>query len=194
MAMAPFVFPTAEEMAFLPNAQNGSFSAPNRNVNRSMSKKGKVPFRIGKILVPVDSQNTNPDDLKRVIQLARRLSAEITLLHCYEPPRSLSYAKGDSGSDDVMRQRDLTLMRLQTLCSKVRGSWPRCVCLFEVGPLPGSIIRVSKSMRADLIVVPVSLDSVSEDWSTSEVLDELARKAHCPVLAEKATAGDMSFA
>jgi hypothetical protein len=40
-----------------------------------------------------------------------------------------------------------------------------------------------------LIVMPVSLDAASENWSTIEVVDELARKADCPVLAGKATAG-----
>jgi nucleotide-binding universal stress UspA family protein len=180
--MAPFVFPTAEEMAFLPGTRNGGALAVHRQASGSMSKRRKVPFRIGKILVPVDSQNTKPADLKRVIQLARRLNAEITLLHCYEPPRSFSYAKGNSGSGHVIRRRELTLVRLQTLCSKVRRSWSKCVWLFEVGSLPASILRASKSMRVDLIVVPVSLDSVSENWSTSEVLDELARKADCPVL------------
>ena len=39
-----------------------------------------------------------------------------------------------------------------------------------------------------LIVVPVSLDAVSDNWSTTEVVDELARKADCPVLAGKAIA------
>jgi hypothetical protein len=43
-------------------------------------------------------------------------------------------------------------------------------------------------MRADLIVVPVPLDAVSENWSTTEVVDELARKADCPVLVGKAIA------
>jgi len=32
----------------------------------------------------------------------------------------------------------------------------------------------------------IALDSPSETWSTSEVLDELVRKADCPVMAEKA--------
>ena len=57
-----------------------------------------------------------------------------------------------------------------------------------MGPLPASILLVSTSMGADLIVVPVSLDAASENWSTSDVVDELARKADCPVLTVKTTA------
>jgi nucleotide-binding universal stress UspA family protein len=188
--MAPFVFPTAEEIAlFSGGAGNGSASTGHGRSNGSKSNKRKVAFRIRKILVPVDSERTKPADLKRTIQLARQLDAQIMLLHCYESPRSFTYAKGDSGFDDVIRHRERNLVRLQSLCSKVRRSWSKCGWIFEDGPLPASILGVSKSMRADLIVVPASLDAASENWSTSEVVDELARKAHCPVLAGKATAG-----
>jgi len=184
--MAPFVFPTAEEMAFLPGAPNDSVSAPSREVGGHMSKKGKVAFRIRKILVPVDSGHTEPADLKRVIQLARRLDAQITLLHCYEVPRSFFYAQGGSAFDGIIRHRELNLVRLKTLCARVRKSWSKCLWLFEEGPLPASTLRVSKSMRADLIVMPVSLDAASENWSTIQVADELVRKADCPVLAGRA--------
>jgi hypothetical protein len=146
-AMEPFVFPTAEEMAFLPGTLNDRVSAPHPQVNGPRSKERKVPLRIRKILVPVDSQHTKSVDLKRVIQLARRLDAQITLLHCYEAPRSFSYAEGDSASD-VIRHRELSLARLETLCSKVRRSWSKCLWLFEDGPLPANILRVSKRMRA----------------------------------------------
>jgi hypothetical protein len=79
---------------------------------------------------------------------------------------------------------------LETLCSNVRRSWSKCLWLFENGALLANILRVSKSMRADLIVVPVPLDAVSENWSTIEVVDELARKADCPVLVGKAIASE----
>ena len=188
--MAPFVLPTAEEIALFPGGVGiGSASTGQGQRNGSSAKKRKVAFRIRKILVPVDSERTKPADLKRTIQLARRLGAQITLLHCYESPRSFTYAEGDTAFDDVIQHRERNLVRLKSLCSKVRRSWSKCLWLFEDGPLPASILRVSKSMGADLIVVPASLDAASENWSTSEVVDELARKAHCPVLAGKVTAG-----
>ena len=182
--MAPFVFPTAEEMAFLP--ANGAISGPYPEFTGDLSKKRKVPFRIRKILVPVDSEHTKPADLKGVIQLARQLDAQITLLDCYEAPRSFCYAQGDSSFAGIIRHRQLNLVRLQTLCAEVRKSWSKCLWLFEEGPLPAGILRVSKSMRADLIVMPVSLDGASKNWSTIQVTDELVRKADCPVLAGRA--------
>jgi nucleotide-binding universal stress UspA family protein len=188
--MAPFVFPTAEEMAFLPGAANGVISGPSPEVAGDLSKKGKVPFRIRKILVPVDSEHTKPADLKGVIRLARRLDAQITLLDCYEAPRSFFSAQGDSSFAGIIRRRELNLVRLQTLCAGVQKSWSKCLWLFEEGPLPAGILRVSNSMRADLIVMPVSLDAASKNWSTIEVADELVRKAGCPVLAGRAITSD----
>jgi nucleotide-binding universal stress UspA family protein len=182
--MALFIFPTPEEMAFSPVTAGNGF-APSRNgrPNQAQSKKGKNRFEIRKILVPVDSEHAKPADLNYVIQLARRLRAEVTLLHCYETPPSFSYAKGHCACNDVIRHQELTQAHLQKLCSRIRKSWSKCLWIFEVGPLPASILRVSKRIRADLIVVPARLDSASETWSPNEVLDELVRKANCPVLA-----------
>jgi hypothetical protein len=36
----------------------------------------------------------------------------------------------------------------------------------------------------------VSLNAASENWSTIEVVDELARKAECPVLTGRAITSD----
>jgi nucleotide-binding universal stress UspA family protein len=187
-AMEPFFFPTAEDMAFLPSTVNDPVSTQTSQSEGSAARERKAHLRIRKILVPVDGEHTKLADLKRVIQLARRLDAQITLFHCYKAPRSFFYAEGDSGSNAVIRHRQLSLMRLETLCSNVRRSWSKCLWLFENGALLANILRVSKSMRADLIVVPVPLDAVSENWSTTEVVDELARKADCPVLVGKAIA------
>jgi len=186
-AMAPFVLPTAEEIALFPaGTGNGLASTGYEQRNGSRSRERKVGFRIRKILIPVDSEHTKPADLKRVIQLARKLDAQITLLHCYETPRSFFYAHGDFGFDDIIRHRELNLLQLQTLCAGVRRSWSKCQWLFEEGSLPASILRVCKRMRADLLVVAVFLDAASENWSTTEGARELVRKADCPVLAERA--------
>jgi nucleotide-binding universal stress UspA family protein len=190
-AMAPFVFPTAEEIAlFTGGTGNGHASTGYGASGGSRSKERKVNFRIRKILVPVDSEHTQLVDLKRVIHLARRLDAQITLLHCYEAPGNLFYAQGDSAFDDIIRHRELNLVRLQTLCARVRRTWPKCRWLFEEGPLPAGILRVSKHMRADLIVLPVSLDAATEKWSTIKIADQLVRKADCPVLAGGAITSD----
>jgi nucleotide-binding universal stress UspA family protein len=185
--MASFICPTAEEIALLPAAAQLSASAArDRQPQRSGPKKEKYIPHIRKILVPVDAEHTKPADLKRTIELARKFGAQIALLHCYEWPRSFSYAKGDAALDDVIEHQELTRTHLQMLCSRVRKSWSKCRSRFEFCSLPAGILNVSKEIQADLILVPSPLDSASETWSTAEVLDELVRKADCPVMAGKA--------
>jgi hypothetical protein len=71
--MAPFTFPTAEETAFLlPSGGNGSVLARNGRLDHARPKLGKNKLEIKELLVPVDSENTKPVDLCRVVQLARR--------------------------------------------------------------------------------------------------------------------------
>ena len=190
--MAPFTFPTAEEIALFPGGQSGRDSMPHPRRSGSRSKKKRVPFQIRKILVPVDSQHTKSVDLKRVTQLAQRLDAQLVLLYCYETPRSFSYARGDLALDDVIEHQETARAHLKTLCSRMRRSWSKCVWLFEIASFPAGILDVSKRIHADLIVVPRPLDPASDIWSTSEVLDQLVRKAGCPVLAASAVTAALS--
>jgi hypothetical protein len=113
--MSPFIFPTPEEMAFLPVvAGNGFAPSRNRRPNQAQSQKGKNRFEIRRILVPVDSEHTRPADLIRVVELARRFDAQITFLQCYETPRAFSFAKGDAAVKDVIWHRS----RLRLICER----------------------------------------------------------------------------
>jgi nucleotide-binding universal stress UspA family protein len=183
---APFICPSAQEIALLPGtAQLAPSTVRPRQRKRSAPRKRKNTLKIRKMLVPVDAEHTKPADLTRAIQLGRRFDAQITLLECYEPPRSCSHAIGKKAMDDVIQHQELTRAHLHMLCSRVRKFWSKCRCRFESGSLPAGILNVSKEIRADLIIVPSPLDSASETWSTGEVLDELVRKADCPVIAGK---------
>jgi len=44
------------------------------------------------------------------------------------------------------------------------------------------ILRQSQRLSADLIAVPLPLNLVRWCWLPEELLDELVRRAHCPVL------------
>ncbi|MBV9875263.1 MAG: hypothetical protein JO025_11085, partial [Verrucomicrobia bacterium] len=49
------------------------------------------------------------------------------------------------------------------------------------------ILRQSERLSADLIAVPLPLDLVRWCWLPAELLDELIRKANCPVLCVPAS-------
>jgi hypothetical protein len=45
-----------------------------------------------------------------------------------------------------------------------------------------AIRRASERLQADLIAVPLPLDFASHCWTTKDLLNELIRRANCPVL------------
>jgi len=123
-----------------------------------------------------------PADLKPILDVALRFDAEITLLHCYSTPPSFDYAVGASALVDVTLHRNRIMARLLKLCRDVQKSFAKCRCVFTFGSLPVAILRASERLQSDLIAVPLSLDFVSDCWTTKELVDELVRRADCAVL------------
>jgi nucleotide-binding universal stress UspA family protein len=140
----------------------------------------KSPIR--RILVPIDVTHVKPADLKPILKVAWRFDAEITLLHCYSTPPSFDYAVGASALVDVPFHRNRVRTQLLKLCRDVRKSFAKCRCEFTFGSLPVAILRASERLQSDLIAVPLSLDFVSDCWTTKELVDELVRRADCAVL------------
>ena len=59
------------------------------------------------------------------------------------------------------------------------------------------ILRQSQRLLADLIAIPLPMDLVRWCWLPEELLDELVRRADCPVLcvpaSQGSTTGDSAF-
>lgn len=153
---------------------------PTPNDSLLQTATQKSPIR--RILVPIDATPVKPADLKPILKVARRFDAEITLLHCYSTPPSFDYAVGASALVDVTLHRNRVKAQLLRLCRDVQKSFAECRCVFTFGSLPVAILRASERLQADLIAVPLSLDFVSDCWTTKELLDELIRRADCAVL------------
>jgi len=140
----------------------------------------KSPIR--RILIPIDATQVKAADLKPVLKVAQHFDAEVMLLHCYEIPLSFHYAVGRSAITDVILHSDRLRTQLLQLCAEVRKFFPRCRSEFALGSLPVEIVRASQRLQSDLIVVPLALDFGSYSWTTKEIMDELVRKAGCPVV------------
>ena len=141
-----------------------------------------VQLPIHCILVPVDATNTTAAALQPILQLARRLDAAVLLLHCYSPPPCFDYAIGKDALDELEVHRNLVKAQLFKLSADVRKSFPKCSCYFASGSPVSEILQLSENMQADLIAVPLPLDFISHCWTSKELLDELIRRANCPVL------------
>jgi hypothetical protein len=78
---------------------------------------------------------------------------------------------------------------LYKLAGDARKLYFNCIGRFAVGFPSVQILRQSRELKADLIAVPLPLDLISWCWLPEELLDELVRKADCPVLCVPASQG-----
>lgn len=135
-----------------------------------------------RILVPVDAIQTKLSDLRPILLMARRLGASVTLLHCYVPPPSFDFAGGERGVRELSVHRRRVRSRLHELTAEAQKLLPKCSCRYLSGSPATQILRQSQKLLADLIAVPLPLDLVRWCWLPEELLEELIRRADCPVL------------
>jgi nucleotide-binding universal stress UspA family protein len=138
--------------------------------------------RIRQILVPIDATRIKAADLEPVFRFTRCWDAQVTFLHYYMTPRSSSFLRGPSAMAEVLYHRNMVRAQLHRLQSQLKKSFPKSQCCFTSGSLPEEILRASERINADLIIVPTSLDLISDCWTTASLIDELVRRANCPVL------------
>jgi nucleotide-binding universal stress UspA family protein len=166
--------------------QISSFAEPDElgkpGAHDSVIENAAAKSPIRRILIPIDATQVKSSDLKPVLKVAQRFDAEVTLLHCYEIPLSFHYAVGRSALKDVVLHSDLVRTQLLQLCAEVRKFFASCRSEFTFGSLPVEILRASQRLQSDLIVVPLALDFGSYSWTTKKIMDELVRKANCPVV------------
>jgi nucleotide-binding universal stress UspA family protein len=178
-----FDLPKAEQIALIPKVvQPAAKNLESPNLDQPPLRNTNAYSSIRKILIPVDAEHARAADLKPILKLARRFDAEVMLLHCYATPSSFDYALGPTALMEVSLHRNVTRAQLLLLCSEVQRFVPKCKCEFTFGSLPIEILQASERFQADLIAVPLSLDFVSHCWTTTDLLDELVRRANCPVL------------
>lgn len=114
--------------------------------------------------------------------MARRLGATVTLLHCYVDPPSFDFAVGNVALTDVSLHWGRVRTRLYELATAARTLYCKCIGRVALGSPATEIIRQSQALKADLIAVPLPLDLIRWCWLSEQLLDELVRKADCPVL------------
>jgi nucleotide-binding universal stress UspA family protein len=171
--------PSPEQIPAAPSTE-GKLEKPTPPESPLQAAAAKPPIQ--RILVPIDATHVKPADLDPILKVARRFDAEITLLHCYSTPPSFDYAVGTSALADVTLHRNRIMAQFLKLCCDVQKSFAKCRCIFTFGSLPVAIRRASERLEADLIAVPLSLDYASHCWTTKDLVDELIRRANCPVL------------
>jgi universal stress protein A len=141
-----------------------------------------VPFRLKKILVPIDFSDCARKALQYAIPLAKQHQAALTLL--YVVPSTYvagEYARFDYASfeADMRASGDKQLATLAV--DEVRGEVPADT-LVQSGSPPAEIIAVAKRIPADLIVISTHGRTGLKHVFLGSVSEYVVRHAACPVL------------
>jgi nucleotide-binding universal stress UspA family protein len=140
------------------------------------------PFRLKKILVPIDFSDCAKKALRYAIPLAKQHEAALTLL--YVVPTN--YAVGEYGGIDYatleVEMRASGEKEFSTLLGdEVRGEVP-ATTLLRTGSPAIEIIEAAKSLPADLIVISTHGRTGLKHVMLGSIAEAVVRRAPCPVL------------
>jgi universal stress protein A len=142
----------------------------------------KSPFKLKKILVPIDFSDCSKKALQYAVPLAKEHKAAITLL--YVVPTN--YALGEYGGIDYASieaemhvSGDKKLAQLAV--DEVRDEVPADP-IVRTGSPALEIISMAKSLSADLIVISTHGRTGLKHVLMGSVAEDVVRRAPCPVL------------
>jgi nucleotide-binding universal stress UspA family protein len=140
------------------------------------------PFRLKKILVPIDFSDCSKKALQYAIPLAEQNGAALTLLYVV----STNYTVGEYGGIDYASlEAEILASGEKELCKlvvdEVRGEVPADT-IVRTGSPALSIIEAAQSLAADLIVVSTHGRTGLKHALLGSVAEHVVRRAPCPVL------------
>ncbi len=140
------------------------------------------PFRIQRILVPVDFSDCSRKALRYAIPFAQQFGASLTLLFVTQ----INYAVGEFGVIDsplmegqVRAAAELALDKL--LAEEIGGLVP-ATKQTRIGRPASEIAAAAKDLDADLIIISTHGHTGLKHVFLGSVTENVARVAPCPVL------------
>jgi universal stress protein A len=141
----------------------------------------KSPFKLKRILVPIDFSDCSKKALQYALPLAREHQAALTLLYVVPP----AYGAGEYGGIDyaqlVGSMRESSEKELAKLAvEQVRGEVSTDT-LVRVGSPSRAIVEVARSLPADLIVISTHGRTGLNHVLLGSVAEHVVQRAPCPV-------------
>ena len=171
-------------MKIKPNRNTGEVVVEMKRGDESVLMASTTePFRLKKILVPIDFSDCSKKALQYALPLAKQHGAVITLLYVAPTP---SYAVGEYGAIDIsafesdMRaagERDLAAFAAREVPGKVPAD-----TAVRTGTPASQIVALAKSVAADLIVISTHGRTGLKYVFLGSVVEHVVRYAPCPVL------------
>ena len=142
----------------------------------------RAPFRLKKILVPIDFSDCSKKALQYALPLAKQHEAAITLLYVVPTPFTVGEYGGVNYASLEADLRASADKQLATLAAdEVRGR-VAVDTLVSTGPPAAEIIEVAKRVLADLIVISTHGRTGLKHVFLGSVAENVVRHAPCPVL------------
>jgi nucleotide-binding universal stress UspA family protein len=142
----------------------------------------KSPFRLKKILVPIDFSDCSKKALQYAVPLAKEHKAAITLLHVVQtlcPTGDFVAADYAALQAEMCATGDRNLAKLAV--DEVRGE-VSADTMVRTGSAALEIITMAKSLPADLIVISTHGRTGLKHVIMGSVAEDVVRRAPCPVL------------
>lgn len=143
-----------------------------------------------KILVPTDFSKPAKLATDVAIALAKKVKAQVVLLHILEQPTSKSFnvsgeaSKGDSLEDKLFTKRliDKAKSELSVIIEEAENDGVKVTGQLRMGnPFHGMRTMITE-LNVDLVVMGTSGRSKLEEMLVGSNTEKVVRHAHCPVL------------
>jgi nucleotide-binding universal stress UspA family protein len=141
------------------------------------------PFRLKRILVPIDFSACSKKALRYAIPFAEQFKASLTLLYVVQ----VNYAVGELGAIDVsMLEGEMRQQAAQRLSGLVEDEVRKRVpveAMVRTGRPVAEIVRAARELEADLIIVSTRGYTGLKHVLLGSTAENVLRHAPCPVLA-----------
>lgn len=147
-------------------------------------------FNIKKILVPIDFSETSLKALDHAVYIAKKNSADITLINVVESTYSyapstdytaLTYTNLESYEKSVIKQSKEHLLSLTQKIKKKEGV--NIIGIVTSGWVKEEILDTAESMKADIIVMGTHGVKGFKEFITGSNTFRIVNEAKCPVLS-----------
>ncbi|MBI5388647.1 MAG: universal stress protein [Verrucomicrobia bacterium] len=140
------------------------------------------PFRLKRILVPVDFSDCSKKALQYAVPFARQFNASLVLLNVVQ----VSYPAGEFGPvepplpDTVME--DTSRKELETLAATEIAGLAPVTTLVRVGRPADEIVLAASDVQADLLIISTHGHTGLKHVLLGSTTEHVVRRAPCPVL------------
>ncbi len=144
-------------------------------------------LHIHRILLATDFSPASEHALRLAIQWARRLEADVEVLHAIQPPaqdeeRERDYPRPRDSASRSGRQRANALESLRSILSRTAAAGVRAVADLTYGAASIEIVKHAARSRADLVVLGSSDHADSGSAHAGSVTARVIRHLKCSVL------------